>query len=139
MIHADISVYPMGTPTTSASLYVARAVETLSGRKGIRYAVGPMGTLIESESARAVFEAAEAMAEAVHNLGVGRVEVVIKIDSRRDSHAPMSAKLDSVARHADGGAAALAGGSPSGRNGCGAPAPPPADPSPARGPAARTA
>ena len=119
MIHADISVYPMGTPTTSASLYVARAVETLSGRSGIRYAVGPMGTLIESESARAVFEAAEAMAEAVHNLGVGRVEIVVKIDSRRDSHAPMSARLDSVARHVDGGAAALAGGSPSGRNGGG--------------------
>ena len=110
MIHADISVYPMGTATDSASLYIARAVEALSGRDGIRYRVGPMGTLVESESAMAVFEAAEAMAEAVHNMGVGRVELVVKIDSRRRSHATLSSRLDSVARHLDGGAGALEGG-----------------------------
>ena len=32
----------------------------------------------------------------VHNLGILRVEVIIKIDSRRDKHVKMEDKLDSI-------------------------------------------
>ncbi len=35
----------------------------------------------------------------VHNLGIDRVEVVIKIDSRRDKQVKMEEKLDSIKKH----------------------------------------
>jgi uncharacterized protein YqgV (UPF0045/DUF77 family) len=34
--------------------------------------------------------------ETVHNLGIARVEVVIKVDSRRDKHVKMEEKIDSI-------------------------------------------
>ena len=39
------------------------------------------------------------MMETVHNLGIDRVEVVIKIDSRRDKHVKMEEKVDSIKKH----------------------------------------
>jgi uncharacterized protein YqgV (UPF0045/DUF77 family) len=40
--------------------------------------------------------ATKQMMETVHNLGIARVEVIIKIDSRRDKHLKMEEKLDSI-------------------------------------------
>jgi len=34
--------------------------------------------------------------ETVHNLGIARVEIIIKIDSRRDKHVKMEEKIDSI-------------------------------------------
>jgi uncharacterized protein YqgV (UPF0045/DUF77 family) len=34
--------------------------------------------------------------EVVHNLGVNRVEVILKIDSRRDKNKKMEEKIESV-------------------------------------------
>ena len=39
------------------------------------------------------------MMDTVHNLGIDRVEVVIKVDSRRDKHVKMEEKLDSIKKH----------------------------------------
>ena len=36
------------------------------------------------------------MMETVHNLGIDRVEVIIKIDSRRDKQVRMEEKIDSI-------------------------------------------
>ena len=36
------------------------------------------------------------MTETVHNLGVSRVEVIIKIDSRRDKQVKMEEKIESI-------------------------------------------
>ena len=36
------------------------------------------------------------MIETVHNLGIARVEVIIKIDSRRDKNVKMEEKLNSI-------------------------------------------
>ena len=36
------------------------------------------------------------MMETVHNLGINRVEVVIKIDSRKDKHVKMEDKIESI-------------------------------------------
>ncbi len=47
----------------------------------------------------AIHEATDRMMEVVHNLGVGRVEVVLKIDSRRDRDTSMEEKVESVKRH----------------------------------------
>lgn len=99
MIHAEISVYPMATKTTSASFYIAKALESVGDIDGIKTQLTPMGTIIESADIDKVGEATKRMLETVHNLGVDRVEAVIKIDSRRDKDATLQEKMDAVRRH----------------------------------------
>lgn len=99
MIHAEVSVYPMATKTTSASFYIAKAIESIQGMKGIKYQLNPMGTVLESADTSAIYEAVTRMTETVHNLGVGRVGVVIKVDSRRDRDTTMRQKIESVKKH----------------------------------------
>ena len=50
MIHAEISIYPIGTSNTSASFYIARAIESIQDIEGLRYQINPMGTVLESGS-----------------------------------------------------------------------------------------
>ena len=37
--------------------------------------------------------------EAIHNLGVQRVEIVLKIDSRKDKDLKLEEKLESLKKH----------------------------------------
>ena len=99
MIHAEISVYPMGTGNTSASFYIAKAIESIQNMEGIRYQINSMGTVLESDSIDKIYDASKSMMEVVHNLGVARVEVVLKIDSRKDKQKNMQEKLDSVKKY----------------------------------------
>jgi len=99
LIHAEISIYPIGTSTTSASFYIAKAIEVLKDIKEIKYQVNPMGTILESNNIEQIYDAAKSMMEVVHNLGVGRVEVILKIDSRKDKIKSMQEKLDSVNKY----------------------------------------
>ena len=96
MIHAEISIYPIGTSTTSASFYIARAIESIQNMENLRYQINPMGTVLESDDISKIYEAAKKMMEVVHNLGVSRVEVILKIDSRKDKDKKMEEKLESV-------------------------------------------
>ena len=96
MIQAEISVYPMATRTTSSSFYIAKAIESIQNIENLRYEINSMGTVLESDSIDIIYEASKKMMETVHNLGIGRVEVVIKIDSRRDKHVKMEEKIDSI-------------------------------------------
>ena len=96
MIHAEISVYPMATRTTSASFYIAKAIESIQNIENLRYEINSMGTILESDSIDIIYEASKKMMETVHNLGIARVEVVIKVDSRRDKHVKMEEKIDSI-------------------------------------------
>jgi len=99
LIHAEISIYPIGTSTTSASFYIAKAIEVLKDIKEVRYQINSMGTILESENIEQIYYAAKSMMEVVHNLGVGRVEVILKIDSRRDKMKSMEEKLDSINKY----------------------------------------
>ncbi len=99
MIQAEISVYPMATRTTSASFYIAKAIESIQNIKNLRYEINSMGTVLESDSIDIIYEASKKMMETVHSLGIDRVEVVIKVDSRRDKHVKMEEKLDSIKKH----------------------------------------
>lgn len=84
MIQAEISVYPIGTSTTSVSFYIAKGIESIQNMNGIRYEINSMGTVLESDSIDKIYDAAKSIMEVVHNLGVNRVEIILKIDSRRD-------------------------------------------------------
>ena len=99
MIQAEISIYPLATKTPSASFYIAKAIESIQNVENLRYEVNPMGTILESDSADTIYGATKKMMETVHNLGINRVEVVIKIDSRRDKNVKMEEKLDSIKKH----------------------------------------
>ncbi len=96
MIQAEISIYPMATRTTSASFYIAKAIESIQNVENLRYEINSMGTILESDNMDVINNAAKKMMETVHNLGIDRVEVIIKIDSRRDKHLKMEEKLASI-------------------------------------------
>ena len=99
MIHAEISVYPIGTGTTSSSFYIAKGIETIQSIKDVRYEINSMGTILESDNIDKIFESAKKIIEVVHNLGVNRVEVILKIDSRNDKQLTMKEKIESINKH----------------------------------------
>jgi len=89
----------MATRTTSASFYIAKAIESIQNIENLRYEINSMGTVLESDNIEIIYAAAKKMMDTVHNLGIDRVEVVIKIDSRRDKHITMEEKIDSIKKH----------------------------------------
>ena len=96
MIQAEISIYPMATRTTSASFYIAKAIESIQNIENLRYEINSMGTILESNDIDTINLASKKMMETVHYLGIARVEVIIKIDSRRDKQVKMEEKIDSI-------------------------------------------
>ena len=101
MIQAEISIYPIATKTTSASFYIARAIETIQNIENLRYEINSMGTILESDSIDVIYDASKKMMEAVHNLGIARVEVILKIDSRKDKDLKMEEKVSSIQKLLD--------------------------------------
>jgi len=89
----------MGTSTTSASFYIAKGIESIQNMEGIRYEINAMGTVLESDNIDKIYDAAKSIMEVVHNLGVNRVEVILKIDSRRDKEKKMEEKIESVNKY----------------------------------------
>ena len=65
----------------------------------VEYLLNSMGTVIESEDIDSILTASKRMVETLHNLGVDRVGVILKIDSRADKHATMAQKVEAVHRH----------------------------------------
>ncbi|MDH3766381.1 MAG: MTH1187 family thiamine-binding protein [Nitrosopumilus sp.] len=96
MIQAEISIYPIATRTTSASFYIAKAIDSIRNVNNLRYEINSMGTILESDDMDVIYNASKKMIETVHNLGIARVEVIIKIDSRRDKNVKMEEKLNSI-------------------------------------------
>ena len=96
MIQAEISIYPMATRTTSVSFYIAKAIESIKKIEGLRYEINSMGTILESDSIDTINKATKEMIETVHNLGITRTEIIIKIDSRKDKQVRMEEKVESI-------------------------------------------
>ena len=101
MIQAEISIYPMATRTTSASFYIAKAIDSIKNIENIRYEINSMGTILESDNIDVINDASKKMMDTVHNLGIDRVEVIIKIDSRKDKHVKMEEKVESIKKQLD--------------------------------------
>ena len=96
MIQAEISIYPMATKTTSASFYIAKAIESIKNIDNLRYEINSMGTILESDDIDIINKASKNMIEIIHHLGINRVEVIIKIDSRIDKQVRMEEKVESI-------------------------------------------
>ena len=86
----------MATRTTSASFYIAKAIESIQDIENLTFQINSMGTVLESDNMDVINSATNRMMETVHNLGIARVEVMIKIDSRRDKHVKMKEKVESI-------------------------------------------
>ncbi len=99
MIHAEISIYPIGTGDTSVSFYIAKGIEAIQNIKEIKYEINSMGTVLEAENIDKIYEASKIIMEVVHNLGVNRVEVILKIDSRKDKQVKIEDKVESIKKH----------------------------------------
>ena len=99
MIHAEISVYPMATKTTSVSFYIAKAIESIQQQDDLKYQINPMGTVLEAPDIDVIYKATKKMLETIHNLGVSRVGLLIKIDSRQDKMHTMDDKINAVKMH----------------------------------------
>lgn len=99
MIHAEISVYPIGTRVTSVSFYIAKGIEAIQNIEGLKYEINAMGTILESDSIDKIYEASKTIMEVVNNLGVNRVEVILKIDSRNDKQVKIEDKVESIKKH----------------------------------------
>ena len=101
MIQAEISIYPMATRTNSVSFYIAKAIESIKNIDGLRYEINSMGTILESDNIDTINKATKEMIETVHNLGITRTEIIIKIDSRKDKQVSMEEKVESIKKQID--------------------------------------
>jgi len=99
IVHAELSVAPIGSGSTSLGKYVAKAINAIKQVKGIRYQVTPMGTLLESDNVDRIFEAVKAADNALFRMGVKRVETILKVDERRDKIKSMEEKLKSIEQY----------------------------------------
>ncbi len=89
----EFVIVPLGE--ISLSRYVAEVVKFLE-KKGVKYQLTPMATIIEvptvGEGLRIIEEAHELM----FKIGVKRVSTSIRIDDRRDRERKMEDKVKSV-------------------------------------------
>ena len=96
MITADFAILPVGTKDTECKEYVTAAVQAIKD-SGLYYQLTGMGTQIEAENLKELYEAIANAQEAVFKTGIGRVYTVIKVDDRRDlENRTLDAKVDTV-------------------------------------------
>ena len=96
MITCDFAILPVGSKTSECRDYVAAAVQSIKD-SGLNYELTGMGTQIEAENLKELYEAIADAQEAIFKLGIGRVYTVIKIDDRRDlKNKSLDVKVDSV-------------------------------------------
>ncbi|WP_105614521.1 MTH1187 family thiamine-binding protein [Vallitalea okinawensis] len=94
MAIVEISIVPLGTASTSLSSYVAKCHERLKN-SNLNYQLTPMGTIIEGDLVE-IMSCINDMHEVPFAAGASRVMTNIKIDDRRDQHATMEQKVQSV-------------------------------------------
>lgn len=96
MAIAEISVVPVGTASTSLSVWVADLQRILAlAPEPIEYEMTAMGTLIEGSPAD-LFAVLARLHEAPFSGGADRVYTVVKIDDRRDKPSSIEGKVASV-------------------------------------------
>ena len=83
MITADLCIIPMGIEESSVGDYIAEAVKIIE-KSGLNYQITAMGTQIESNDLKQLYEVCAEVQEFIFEMGVGRVYTVLKIDDRRD-------------------------------------------------------
>jgi uncharacterized protein (TIGR00106 family) len=94
-IIAEVTVVPLGTASTSLSIYVAEVEKTLKKLPKIKSMLTPMSTILEGEMDD-ILEAVKSMHEVPFRMGALRVSTTLHIDDRRDKEITMAGKLTAV-------------------------------------------
>ena len=96
-LHAEISIVPVGTNSTSISKEVAAAFEAIRKTKDINTTkLTAMGTQIEARNMRAILNAIEAAHQAVKSTGAKRIVSTIRIAERLDASRTLEDDVGSV-------------------------------------------
>ena len=99
MITADLCIIPMGIEESSVGKYVAKAAQIIE-KSGLNYQITAMGTQIESDSLKELYEVCGEVQESIFEMGAPRVYTVLKIDDRRDKeNRTLNKKIKSVEKH----------------------------------------
>ena len=93
MVIIEFVIVPLGE--ISLSRYVAEVIKLLE-RKGVKYQLTPMGTIIETPTVSEGLKIIEEAHELMFQLGAKRVSTTIRIDDRRDKKVKMEDKVRSV-------------------------------------------
>lgn len=96
MITCDFAILPVGCDSTECKDYVTAAVQVVKD-SGLNYQLTAMGTQIEAENLKELYEVITKAQEAVFEVGVDRVYTVIKVDDRRDvKNRTLNSKIKTV-------------------------------------------
>lgn len=83
MITADLCIIPMGIEESGVGEYVAKAVQIIE-ESGLNYQITAMGTQMEADDLKKLYEVCAKVQESIFEMGIPRVYTVLKIDDRRD-------------------------------------------------------
>ena len=101
MVTCDFSILPVGSDSTGCKDFVSAAVQTVKD-SGLNWQLTGMGTQIEAENLKELYEVIAKAQEAVFEVGAGRVYTVIKIDDRRDrENKTLKSKIKTVEKILD--------------------------------------
>jgi uncharacterized protein (TIGR00106 family) len=100
VIIVEFVIVPLGEK--SLSRYVAEVVKLLE-RKGVKYQLTPMSTIIEVPTVEEAFKIIGEAHELMLGLGADRVSTTVRIDDRRDKERTMEDKVESVMEKVRGG------------------------------------
>jgi uncharacterized protein (TIGR00106 family) len=96
-LHAEISIVPVGTGSTSISKEVAAAFDAICKTKDIKtIKLTAMGTQIEARNIRAILNAIEAAHQAVKSTGAKRIVSTTRIAERLDASRTLEEDVESV-------------------------------------------
>ena len=96
-LHAEISIVPVGTSSTSISKEVAAAFDAIRKTEGIKTSkLTAMGTQIDANNMRAVLNAIDAAHQAVKSAGAKRLISTIRIAERIDASKTLEDEVESV-------------------------------------------
>lgn len=96
---AYFTIAPLGTNSTSIGSYVAAAIAAMNKVKGLTCKITPMGTVMEAESLKPIFEAVKVAHKALTVRGILRIESTLIIDDRKDKPRTMKNKIYSLRKH----------------------------------------
>ncbi len=101
MITCDFTILPVGCDSTGCKDHVAAAVQVVKD-SGLEWQLTGMGTQIEAENLKELYEVIAKAQEAVFEVGAGRVYTVIKVDDRRDiKKKTLNEKIETVEKMLD--------------------------------------
>ena len=93
---AEFSIIPIGTEKTSLSPYISDAIKAFEKVKNLKFEVTPMGSILEAESLKTIFQAVESAHQTFIDNGIKRVVSTLRLDDRRDKPRTMQDKVEAL-------------------------------------------